>query len=128
MKKDWVAAWLGVCFAVVSAPAFAHHGTVTTYDVSKTVVLKGTVTSFKFGNPHIEILLDVKDETGKVVNWNVEGPGVYTFSKAGWTRSALKPGDQLTATINPSRTGNPIGVALKLVTSAGKELVIEAGK
>ena len=128
MKNDLVAVWLGVCFAALSMSLFAHHGTITTYDVSKTVVLKGTVTSFKFGNPHIEILLDVKDETGKVVSWNVEGPGVYIFSKAGWTRNALKAGDQMTATINPSRSGNPIGVAIKLVTAAGKELVIEAGK
>ena len=128
MKTALVALSIGLCILAVSIPAFAHHGTNITYDASKTVVIKGAVTSFKFSNPHIEILLDVKDETGKVVSWNVEGPGVYTWSKSGWTRNSLKPGDQITATVNPGRSGNPIGVATKVVTAAGKEFVSEAGK
>src|SRR5688572_22961060 len=113
---------------IVPMIATAHHGTNITYDASKPLEIKGTVTSFKFANPHIEILLDVKDEAGKVTNWNIEGPGVYTWSKAGWTRNSLKPGDQITATISPGRLGNPIGVATKIVTAAGKEFIVEAGK
>ncbi len=128
MKNELVALSLALCLLAVPIIAAAHHGTNVTYDTSKTVVVKGAVTSFKFSNPHIEILVDVKDESGKVVSWNIEGPGVYTWSKAGWTRNSLKPGDQITATVNPGRTGTPIGVATKIVTAAGKEFVSEAGK
>ena len=37
-----------LCILALSVPLFAHHGAHITYDVSKTIVLKGTVTSFKF--------------------------------------------------------------------------------
>jgi hypothetical protein len=109
-------------------PAFAHHGTNITYDVSKTVVLKGTVTEFKFANPHVEIHLDVKDDSGKTVNWNIESAGVYYWSKLGWNKTSLKPGDQVTITLNPARAGTPAGVAVKLVNAAGKEFITETAK
>lgn len=127
--KSRMVGWsVGLCLLSLSAPTLAHHGTNFTYDQSKTVVLKGTVTGFKFANPHIEIGVDVKDESGKVVNWNVEGPGVYYWTKIGLNRTSLKPGDQITVTVNPTRTGSPGGVVLKLVTASGKEFAGEPAK
>lgn len=121
--KNAFALCLGLAALAVSTPAFAHHGTNITYDQSKTIVLKGTVTEFKFANPHVEVHLDVKDESGKTVSWNLEGVGVYYFSKVGWNRTSLKPGDPVTITINPARAGGQSGVILKMVTAGGKEFV-----
>ncbi len=58
---------------------FAHHGN-TAYDETARVRIQGTVTEFIWTNPHSQIYLDVKDGSGKVVNWGVEtnSPGILT--------------------------------------------------
>ena len=125
MKNELKSAVRRLCavLALFAVPALAHHGTNITYDQSKAVVLKGTVTEYKFANPHVEIHLDVKDASGKAVNWNLEGAGVYYFSKVGWNRTSLKAGDEVTITINPARIGGQTGVILKMVTAGGKQFV-----
>jgi hypothetical protein len=104
---------------------FAHHGTGISYDGSKEVTLTGTVTEFKWSNPHAQLYFDVKDETGKVVSWAAElnSPGV--LSREGWTRNKFKAGDEVTITVNPSKAGTPVGntVRSKPILVGGKEVV-----
>ena len=95
---------IGMC-----VPAGAHHGTGT-YDSSKSVTLSGVVTEFAFVNPHVALYFDVKDTTGKVVNWAIEmnSPGV--LRRAGWTKATFKAGDQITITVRPAKAGTPVGL------------------
>ena len=94
---------------MVCVPALAHHGTGT-YDSSKSVTLSGLVTEFAFVNPHAALYFDVKDASGKVVNWAIEmnSPGV--LRAAGWTKATFKAGDQITITVRPARAGTPVGL------------------
>ena len=112
---------------LISSAAAAHHGAAS-YDSNKSTTLKGTVTDFRFQNPHAQILLDVKDSTGKVQNWILEAVGIATLSRSGWTRSIMKPGDQITVTGNPSKNGAPAMRLTKVVLASGKELGLERGE
>ena len=38
-----------------SGPVFAHHGTGISYDLTKLVTVKGTITNFAFHNPHSQL-------------------------------------------------------------------------
>ena len=49
-------------FLAVAVPLFAHHGTAIFYDIHKVLILKGTVTSFKYSNPHSQLYFDVTDD------------------------------------------------------------------
>src|SRR5262245_14465773 len=60
-----------VAFFVIGGSILAHHGTGT-YDSTKSVTLSGTVTEFAFTNPHAALYFDVKDASGKIVNWAIE--------------------------------------------------------
>ena len=93
----------------IAAPLAAHHGTGT-YDSSKSVTLSGTVTEFSFSNPHAALFFDVKDASGKSVNWAIEmnSPGV--LRRAGWTKATFKTGDQITITVRPAKAGTPVGL------------------
>src|SRR5215472_18342398 len=55
-----------------AASTTAHHGFVSWFDMSRTVTLKGTVTSFDWTNPHTYIYLDVKNEKGAIEKWRAE--------------------------------------------------------
>src|ERR1700692_78809 len=95
---------LVVVFITISVPLFAHHGTAS-YDTSKMVTAKGTVTDFQFSNPHVLLFLDVKDDKGNVQKWQGELTSPNHLERAGWTRTSLKPGDQITISGFPTKSG-----------------------
>ena len=112
---------------IFSVPSLAHHGNAA-YDLDKPVVLKGTVTEFAWSNPHVQIYFDVKDGAGKVVHWASETVSPGMLARSGWTKDELKPGDQITISVGPSKNGAPIGYALKIVLASGKELTLGQGR
>jgi hypothetical protein len=133
MKSNAMSRWLMVWLMVVaifvpSKVVLGHHGTAVSYEMNKHVTLKGTVTEWRFTNPHVQLYLEVKDESGKVVVWGVEGSSVYFWSQAGWTRDSLKKGDQVTVTLSPARSGASVGVMSKLVGPDGRELLFSSGR
>jgi hypothetical protein len=40
----------------------------------------------------------------------------------GWTQDCIKPGDQVSITLNPAKNGSSVGYLLKLVFADGREL------
>jgi uncharacterized protein DUF6152 len=118
--------WMAALFLCASG-AFAHHGAAG-YDSAKLTTLKGTVTEFRFQNPHAQIFLDVKDSSGKTQNWILEAVGIATLSRNGWSKSIMKPGDEVTVTGNPAKNGSPSMRLTKVVLASGKELGLERGE
>ena len=57
-----------VVLVAAAAPLFAHHSFAAEFDSSKPITLMGTVTKIEWMNPHTYFYIDVKDESGKVVN------------------------------------------------------------
>jgi hypothetical protein len=99
---------------IISAPASAHHGTAS-FDTSKDLTLKGTVTEWIWANPHCFLKFDAMDETGTVRNWAVEVSNPTDMTKRGWARSSFKVGDVVTVNLQPVKNGAPIG-RLRTVT------------
>ena len=106
---------------VLSVPLFAHHGYVA-YDTDKKVTLKGTVTRWLWSNPHCLLQLDVTDDGGHVAHWIAETENPSTLTRIGWTEKSLKPGDQITLTALPVKTGNPVGRIIDVLLSSGQRL------
>jgi hypothetical protein len=85
--------------------ASAHHSFAVFFDPNKTVSISGTVTDFKFVNPHGEIGLTVKNKDGSVEPWRVETNAPVILRRRGWTPTSLKAGDAVTIEGWPSRDG-----------------------
>ncbi len=105
----------------LGVPLSAHHGG-SDYDQQHLVTLKGTVTEFDWTNPHVQIFLDVKDSSGKLTNWGIEGSAPAVLKRAGWRAETLHSGDQVTITVAPSKKGTPVAALRKAVLPDGKEL------
>ena len=97
----------------------AHHGSAS-YDMTKSVALKGTVTDFQFVNPHVLIYIDVKDASGNVAKWAGELTSPNRLSRLGWTKSTLKVGDEVTMEGAPSKSGAPRMWAQKMSNASGE--------
>jgi len=65
-------------------------------DFSKEITVRGTVTSYNWGNPHVMFGMDVTGASGAVEKWNVGGPSTNRMAANG-RKASLKPGDVITA-------------------------------
>jgi hypothetical protein len=112
-----------VGFLTGSVSLFAHHGTGVSYDMHKTVVLKGVVTKFVYTNPHSQLYFDVTDEKGSVVHWATEMSNPFNLEAHGHTRKELTgkfaPGMEVTVTGSPSKAGTPVVLFGKAVVADG---------
>jgi hypothetical protein len=107
----------------VAGSAYAHHGFVSWFDVTRSITVKGSVTSFDWTNPHAYIYFDVKDEKGNIEKWSAELGALNMLARAGWRRDTLKPGDEITAIGNPAKDGKPVLHLTKIVLANGQELL-----
>jgi hypothetical protein len=131
MTKLWFQA-LAIGGTLLTMPILAHHGTGVSYDASNPVTLKGTVTEFRYANPHPQLYFDVTDEKGEVVHWSGEFyPNPAQLIQGGWGRKrstdALTFGTKITITVAPSRAGTPVGAILRLVNEQGEVIMGVAG-
>jgi hypothetical protein len=109
-------------FLMLNVPLSAHHGTGVAYEVDKLVTVKGTVTDWLWSNPHCGLLFDVTDDKGNVVHWGAELGNPHQMSGAGFARDSFKPGDKITATGHPAKSGAPRMTLDHLVLSNGRVL------
>ncbi len=105
----------------VSGPVFAHHGNAS-YDYSKTVTLKGTVTQWVWSNPHCLLKFDVKDDQGNVQHWITEASSPVDMQRIGWSANAFKSGDEITIDVMPSKNGVSVGRIRQVTLSDGTVL------
>jgi len=104
---------------LTSVPVLAHHGAAE-YDNTKSISVQGTVTEVKYVNPHVLILFTAKDDKGQAVEWTAESQSPNLLSRRGWSRSTLKPGDQITVTGHPVKNGVPAMSTQKIVFADGR--------
>ena len=112
----------GLIVAVWLTTTIGAHHSPAAFDRTKQVTLTGIVTSFKWSNPHSWIEMDVANASGGVEKWAVEMTSPTYLVRAGWKSTSVKPGDKITVTVNPVRSGEPTGIFLNAVLPDGRTL------
>jgi hypothetical protein len=97
---------IGAAIALASLaalPSAAHHSTAA-FDNTRVVKLEGTITQFRWINPHASIKIDAVSEGDDADGlWTVEMTAPNVLINEGWTRTALQVGDKVTMFVNPLR-------------------------
>jgi hypothetical protein len=101
--------------------AVGHHG-LAAFDQTAKVTLTGTVTAFRFVNPHAVVEFDVKDDKGKVQSWQAELTTPHRLK--GWTATSLEPGVVVTVTGYRAKSGALSLWVTALTGSNGLELKV----
>jgi len=91
--------------ALVIAPLGAHHSFAAFFDDTKSIEVRGTVTEFRFTNPHGVITITGGPAGAPQATWRAETNAPTLLRRRGWTPTSLKPGDVITIQGWPSRDG-----------------------
>ncbi len=79
----------------LTMPLSAHHSTAANFNSESIISVTGTVTEYKFQNPHVQILLDVENDAGETERWMVELAAKNQFIRRGWTGDEFTPGQMI---------------------------------
>jgi hypothetical protein len=90
--------------------------------------VKGTVTQFDWGNPHVWISFEAKGDKGGIEKWSAGGPSPSRMAGTGWDKGTLKPGDQITAVGHRITDGTYSLRLEKVVLSDGREMLCYGGR
>ena len=108
--------------AIVAPQAAAHHSFAVFFDDTKSVSVSGSVTEFRFTNPHAIIEITRKTPQGQTETWRAETNAVTLLRRRGWTAESLKVGEMVTIEGWPSRDGSRYLRVRRVVRSDGTVL------
>ena len=97
-------ALLSICS--FAGTALAHHS-YAMFDMSRRVVISGTVAKVEWSNPHVFIWLYVANKKGGYDLYGVENGSVSLLSRFGWKKETLKAGEKVDIECYPLRDGRP---------------------
>ena len=106
---------------VMPASMAGHHGGAS-FDNTKEVTVKGTVTEWLWANPHCFLKVEEKDATGTARVWNLEFGNPTDITSRGFSRRTFKVGDQISVTVTPVKSGAPVGRARVVTLADGTKL------
>jgi len=119
-KSGIVAGVVVTAFAAVTL--VGHHSNAAQFDSNKRQTIKGEVTKVEWTNPHAWIYVNVKDATGKTVNWSAEGFPPNTLLRTGWSQKDLKQGDVISIEGCVARDGSALMLAREVTLADGRKL------
>jgi hypothetical protein len=88
--------WLVVLGVAGAATASAHHSFAVYFDDQTMIEVTGSVTNFRFTNPHAIISFTVKNAKGQLEPWRAETNAVTLLRRRGWTKDSLTIGETIT--------------------------------
>jgi Family of unknown function (DUF6152) len=123
MKGSWFRIPMVLAALTVALPVAAHHS-FAMFDFSKTMTVKGTVTEFRWTNPHVALLVQLDPQPGASPEvWSMELTSPGNLTRGGWTRHSFKPGDRIELVFNPLRDGRHGGAFDKATILATGQVI-----
>ena len=106
---------------IAAVPIATHHSFSAEYDATAMVTLRGVVSRVEWSNPHIHIYIDVKDDSGKVITWNMEGGIPSALKRSGITLDIVHVGDTIAITGFRARDNSTRASRCEVTTADGKK-------
>ena len=106
--------------------AFAHHSAPVFYKVDERITVSGTVTEFRFSNPHAILKFDVV-VAGEKQQWTAETTSPSILRRRGWSQASFAPGDKVKLEGMPSQDGSYLMRITRAFREDGTEIGVPPG-
>jgi|SRR5579862_5823899 len=107
---------------LASALGWAHHASATDFDLTKLMVLQGTVQEVEWINPHAWLHLDVKGSGGKITIWRIEGGSPEALALRKFPKESVTAGIEISITVYPARSGENLADGATITFKDGKKI------
>ena len=122
----WRSGLFGVLVLAAGAAA-AHHSAPVFYKVDERTTVTGTVTEFRFNNPHAILKLEVVAAGGEKQEWTAETTSPSILRRRGWSQDSFKPGDKVRLEGMPSLDGTYLMRITRAFREDGTEIGLPPG-
>ena len=112
---------------LAAGSAYAHHSAPVFYKIDERMTLSGTVTEFRFTNPHAILKLEVVAENGEKQQWTAETTSPSILRRRGWSQESFKPGDKVKLEGMPSVDGSYLMRITRGFREDGTEIGVPPG-
>jgi hypothetical protein len=112
-----------VALVLAAGAATAHHSAPVFYKVNERTTISGTVTEFRFTNPHAILKFEVVAADGEKQQWTAETTSPSILRRRGWSQESFEPGEKVKLEGMPSLDGS----YLMRITRAWREDGTEIG-
>jgi len=113
--------------ALLTSNVNAHHSSALFYDVNERITVSGTVSEFRFSNPHAILKFVVTTDDGEVQEWTAETTSPSVLRRRGWSQQSFTPGDHVTLEGMPSLDGSWLMRITRAWQEDGSEIGVPRG-
>ncbi len=103
----------------------AHHSFAATFDGATIEEIEGTVTSVKWGNPHVLFTLRSTTETGEAIVYEVEGHSLSLMRRMQIPADAIAVGATVRVAGNPAHDSATQFFVRTALLADGREIVLD---
>ena len=124
MKRSIPILVAGIMTLLATAPASTHHAFTAEFDGTKPVTLQGVVTRMDWVNPHSWIYIDVTEEDGTVVKWEVEAGAPNAMFRRGWNKNSIPVGTEIVVDGYRAKNGKNIANGRNVTFADGRKMFV----
>ena len=96
-------------------------------DLSGNIEVSGTITEFRFANPHAIVKFDVIGDDGEMQHWTAETTSPSILRRRGWSQNSFHPGEKITIQGLPSVDGSYLVRITRAFREDGTEIGVPRG-
>lgn len=115
---------LAAAFLMLGAVVSAHHSAA--HYSKEAMTTRGVVVEYKWRNPHVTLVWEVKGKTGETTHWVGELSSVTTMISDGMTKDSLKQGEEIEVIACPSMNPGSTEAWVRTIKRANGTVVVDS--
>jgi uncharacterized protein DUF6152 len=117
---------LVAAFLMLGSVASSHHSAA--HYSKQAMTTRGVVVEYRWRNPHVYVVWEVKGTSGGITHWVGELSSVTTMISDGMTKDSLKQGEEIEVIACPSMNPGSTEAWIRTIKKADGKVVVDSSR